>query len=195
MRKVIIFVLLLLFLGVVVILGAGISKKNVEKDVLQTGISRVEDVEKIPDVPVTLTIPQINVETTIESVGMDSQGRMDVPKNADNVAWYNLGNKPGSKGNAVIAGHFDKETGEPAVFFDIDKLSIGDTLTTTDVKGEKYNFSIVRIERYPYNDFPLQEVFGSSQDRFLNLITCQGEWDKETKNYSHRTVIYSKLID
>src|SRR6266849_8717779 len=61
--------------------------------------------------PKTISIPQINVSANIESVGMDKQGRMDIPQKADNVAWYNLGYKPGEKGNAVIDGHLDKQTG------------------------------------------------------------------------------------
>ena len=73
------------------------------------------------DLPQTLHIPKINVAAAIEQVGLDTQGRMDVPEDADNVAWYKLGYKPGQKGNAVLAGHYDKETGEPAVFWDISK--------------------------------------------------------------------------
>ena len=145
--------------------------------------------------PVKLTIPKLGVATSVESVGMDKKGRMDVPQNADNVAWYSLGYKPGDRGNAVIAGHFDKVTGAPAVFYNIENLQTGDKIVTTDAKGKAITFSVVKITKYPYDGFPLQEVFGTSTKRRLNLITCEGQWNSKTKNYSHRTVVYAEMIE
>ncbi len=118
---------------------------------------------------------------------------MDVPRNADNVAWYNLGFKPGAKGSAVLAGHYDKESGDPAVFWDINKLTKGDAVMVTDTSGNTYTYSVMRIVKYPYNDFPLQEVFGQSEKAMVNLITCQGNWDDGAQNYSHRMVVYTQL--
>ncbi|HZE87667.1 MAG TPA: class F sortase [Methylomirabilota bacterium] len=142
----------------------------------------------------TLSIPKINVSASIESVGMDSQGRMDIPKNADDAAWYNLGVKPGEKGNAVIDGHYDKASGAPAVFYNLTKLHAGDMIIIRDRQSKQYTFAVVRIQNYPYDNFPLQEVFGQSTQPMLNLITCEGTWNKTTKNYSHRTVVFAKLV-
>jgi hypothetical protein len=44
--------------------------------------------------PKTLSIPKIGVTANVEHVGMDNQGRMDIPRNSNNTAWYNLGPKP-----------------------------------------------------------------------------------------------------
>src|SRR5438128_2185263 len=66
--------------------------------------------------PTTIRIPAIHINARVESVGLDSEGHMAVPKVPANVAWYNLGPKPGEDGNAVIDGHIDTITGEPAVF-------------------------------------------------------------------------------
>lgn len=150
---------------------------------------------KHPDIPVTLTIPKLAIEADVESVGLDSNGDMDVPQDADNVAWYNLGYKPGEKGSAVIAGHFDKVSGAPAVFYDLEKLSIGDRVITKDKTGETTTFTVVRLATYPDDMFPLQEVFGQSQKSMLNLITCDGKWNKDTNSYSHRTVVYTEMSE
>ncbi len=146
-------------------------------------------------IPKTLRIPSINLEATIESVGMDAKGNMDTPKDSDNVAWYNLGYKPGTVGNAVIAGHYDKADGSPAVFWNLSKLAVGDKVMVTDENGSEQTFQVVRSEKYPYDQFPLQEVFGKSDKKMLNFITCQGEWNSEAKNYSHRSVIYTELVE
>lgn len=56
--------------------------------------------------PVRLKIPKINIDAAIESVGLTPEGAMDVPKSHTNVAWFNLGPRPGEQGSAVINGHF-----------------------------------------------------------------------------------------
>ncbi len=145
-------------------------------------------------IPQTLEVSRLNIKARIESVGQDSQGRMDVPKQDMNVAWYNLGAKPGERGNAVLAGHFDTPTGAPAIFYYLSKLQAGDELTISDDQGQKYKYKVVQTNSYDSNKFPLQEVFGSINKSRLNLITCEGVWNPTTKNYSQRLVVYSELI-
>jgi sortase (surface protein transpeptidase) len=143
--------------------------------------------------PQTLSIPKLGVNASIESVGMDSQGRMDVPSDPDDVAWYNLGFKPGQQGSAVIDGHFDKPSGAPAVFYDLAKLQAGDTLVITDTSGQKYTFAVTESKAYPFDSVPLQTIFDSTDKPRLNLITCDGVWNKNQKNYSQRLVVYAEL--
>lgn len=145
--------------------------------------------------PQTLRIPKINVVANVEQVGLDEKGNMDVPKDSDNVGWYKLGYKPGEKGNAVFAGHYDKETGAPAVFWDISKLESGDKIIVVDAQGKERTFIYKKTAKYPYNDFPIKEVFGDAEKPMLNLITCQGEWDSTSKNYSDRLVVSAELIE
>jgi sortase A len=143
--------------------------------------------------PKTLTIKKINVAAEIEHVGLDSQNRMDVPKNVKNVAWYKLGFKIGENGNAVIAGHLDTKSGAPAVFYKLNDLQNGDIVSVTDSSGKIANFRVTGKATFKYDQVPLEEVFGSSNRPKLNLMTCGGEWDEKSKNYSHRIVVYSEL--
>jgi sortase A len=159
-----------------------------------TSVSKEKEQMISFSVPKRLVIDKIGVDTQVESVGMDSQKQMGVPKNANNVAWFNLGYIPGSNGNAVIAGHYDKVDGSPAVFWDLSKLVKGDKVSLFDEKGNKLIFVVTRQAKYPYDNFPLQEVFGSASQPRLNFITCQGEWSASAKNYSHRSVVYTTLL-
>jgi len=147
-----------------------------------------------PGIPIAIVIPKINLHASVESVGMDSKGRMDVPKNANDTAWYSPGYKPGMSGSAVIDGHLDRVTGAPAVFWNLKFLSAGDDIIVSENNGLVYTFAVNRIMRYPYDSFPIKEVFGATKSPMLNLITCNGVWDKNSKNYSDRLVVYSKLI-
>ncbi len=144
-------------------------------------------------VPTKLSIPKLGVTADVESVGMDSQGRMDIPKDDFDVAWYHLGYKPGTMGSAVIDGHFDRASGAPAVFYNLNKLKSGDKILVSDNAGHTLTFVVTDQELYPFNDFPLQKVFNSTDQPRLNLITCDGVWNSSAHNYSQRLVIYATL--
>lgn len=146
-------------------------------------------------VPKTISIPKITVNAPIESVGLDAAGNMATPVNADNAAWYNLGYKLGQKGNAVLAGHYDKSSGAPAIFWNIPKLAAGDKIIVTDTAGKEYTYIVMTKEKYPYDKFPIEKVFGGAATSQLNLITCQGDWNAKTKNYSQRMVISAQLVE
>lgn len=143
--------------------------------------------------PQTLTIPKINLQAAVEAVGEDNLGRMDVPEKVDDVGWYKLGYKPGEKGSAVMDGHLDTATGAPAAFYYIDQLAVGDQVIVTDKNGKNFNFEVTRVQSYPFDQLPLQEVFASNDKPRLNLITCAGTWNSGSRNYSNRLVIYTEL--
>lgn len=200
------FIVIILILAIVigVIVGRAIFVKNSPPVVNPGGQSlgtlivatpTVGTQTITPDIPVRLSIPELGINTAVEQVGMDAQGRMDVPSNNVNVAWYNLGYRPGAEGNAVIDGHLDTVTGAPAVFYYLSNLHPGDEIIVTDASSHTFHFKVTDIENYPYDQFPLQEVFGAYNKPRLNLITCEGTFNNATHNYSHRTVVYSVLAD
>lgn len=143
--------------------------------------------------PVTLTIPSINVNASIEYVGENQKGEMDIPKKAENVAWYQYGFMPGEAGNAVLAGHLDTVSGQPAVFYNVDELKPGDAVIIKDINNNSLTFRVSDTVNYALADFPMQKVFGASDKQQLNLITCTGQFNNQTRLYSHRTVVYTQL--
>ncbi len=143
--------------------------------------------------PSKIVIPTLGLETQVEIVGQDSQGRMDVPKADANVAWYQLGAKPGEIGSAVVAGHYDSKTGGPAVFYELSSLQPGDEINVVGAQNEQLTFVVEKIETYKDATFPVKTVFSQNDARRLNLITCAGTFDKTAKNYSDRTVVFTKL--
>lgn len=145
--------------------------------------------------PELLSIPKINVSAKVEFVGLDKEGKMDIPKDVWNVAWYKLGAKPGEKGNAVFAGHLDQKDGSPAIFWDLNKLNEGDIITVKDKDNKEFTYKVVAKAVYDLNKFPLEEVFGVNKKARLNLITCKGAWDKQSQTYSERLVVYSELVN
>ena len=141
--------------------------------------------------PMRLKIPGISVDSAIEYVGLTSDGAMDAPKSPDEVAWYNLGPRPGENGSAVLAGHFGWKNGKAAVFDDLDKLRQGDKLYVVDDTGEIISF-VVRESRSYDPRADASDVFILNDGKaHLNLITCEGVWDKVLKSYSKRLVVFT----
>ncbi|MDP3970863.1 MAG: class F sortase [bacterium] len=141
--------------------------------------------------PARLTIPVISVDAVVIPVGLTSDGAMDVPKDPAEVAWYSLGPRPGEKGSAVIAGHYDWINNESAVFDNLSKLSKGDKIFVEDENGETITFVVREIRTYGKDD-DASDVFGSDDDKaHLNLITCTGVWNKAEKTYSERLIVFT----
>ena len=141
--------------------------------------------------PIRLKIPKINVDAAVEYVGRTSNGKMDIPKSLDNVAWFKLGARPGGIGSSVIAGHYGWRNGKTAVFDKLYKLSKGDEIYVEDEDGSVTTF-VVRESRKYDPDADASDVFGSNNGTaHLNLVTCAGDWDEVSQTFSKRLVVFT----
>jgi sortase A len=153
-----------------------------------------EDVdEPVPGKPVRFQIDAIDVDAAIEYVGVDDDGNMDVPQEWENVAWYEPGTVPGDRGNSVIAGHYDSYT-DPAVFYDLNELEVGDIVRVITEDGEEVEFEITELELVHVDDADTSKIFGNTDERNLNLITCEGAWDPDAGMYDERLIVYTTLV-
>jgi LPXTG-site transpeptidase (sortase) family protein len=142
--------------------------------------------------PVRLKIPTIRVDAAIEYVGVTPTGEMDTPKNYSNTAWYQLGPRPGERGNAAIAGHVDSKTGK-AVFWDLARLKPGDEVFVDGDDGVTRRFVVVDLASYDRNNAPLEQIFGQTSEFHLNLITCDSTstFDRSKGSYAANVVVYT----
>lgn len=147
-----------------------------------------------PGLPVRLRIPALNIDSAIYYVSIAPDGAMDVNKNPDKVAWYQLGPRPGTAGSAVIAGHYGWEAGEGSVFNELHTLKTGDVLSIEDDKRRVISFAVRESREYDPGA-NADEVFNSNDGKaHLNLITCGGVWNESQKTYSHRLVTFTDQI-
>ena len=162
---------------------------------LQPIVSKLSAPEKTkPGLPSHLIIPEIGVSTIIAPAGLTADGAMDIKKDPDNVAWYNLGPRPGETGSAVIAGHYGWENGKGSIFNDLHVLKVGDTLSVNDEKGLVTSF-VVRESRSYDPNADASSVFRSNDGKsHLNLITCEGVWSNAEQTYSRRLVVFTDKI-
>ena len=199
-----IFIFLLLVLGFFLISSAGIAKNLREafkKQVTNQATAVASSIGNIfsgtktgttSQTSAKLVISKINVSAEVEEVGKNSAGEMDVPSDIDKVAWFKLGSYPGNAGSAVISGHFDGEHGQTAVFTNLRKLTQGDEVDYITLDGKTIKF-VVRETKLYGADQIVPEVFTTNGESHLNLITCAGSWDNDTKEFSQRLVVFCDL--
>jgi sortase A len=165
-----------------------------DDSVRQSEVGDDEEVEEpIPGKPVRLQIDAIDVDAAMEYVGVDDDGNMDVPQEWENVAWYEPGTAPGDRGNSVIAGHYDSYT-DPAVFYDLNELEVGDIVRVITEDGEELEFEVTELELVHVDDADTSKIFGKTDERNLNLITCEGAWDPAAGMYDERLIVYTTLV-
>jgi LPXTG-site transpeptidase (sortase) family protein len=143
-------------------------------------------------IPAKIEIPAIDVQAHVEQVGTIKNGQMGVPKDFHSVGWYKDGAMPGDHGNAVMAGHVDSKTG-PAVFYKLESLKKGDQIIVSDKEGKRLTFEVIRTEAYPRKNAPVDQVFGFSYRKKMNLITCTGNFNRDEGTHEKRLVVYTEL--
>lgn len=156
----------------------------------------VADSESSSDarVPIRITIPKIDVDTTVEPVGLTEDGAMDAPRGPAETGWFSFGTRPGEIGSAVISGHSGWKNNIPAAFDELNKLRVGDKISVADDNGAITTFIVRKIQTYDPNA-DASDVFSSSDGKaHLNLITCEGIWNKISKSSSKRLVVFTDYL-
>lgn len=148
--------------------------------------------------PVRLTIPKIAVDAGFQYNGLASDGTMEIPTTITEVGWFTGSVRPGEKGAAVITGHVAQirkgALTKQGVFYNLNKLRPGDTLSVLDDKGKTITF-VVRESRLYDPSADATSVFTSEDNgAHLNIITCEGTWNPDDLSYSKRLVLFTDLV-
>ncbi|WP_114423657.1 class F sortase [Nocardioides houyundeii] len=147
-----------------------------------------------PSVPVSLTIPSIGASSDLVGLGMERDRTVEVPRDADQAGWYELGTSPGQPGSAVILGHVDSTRG-PAVFHRLRELVPGAHVRVVLADGAVETFAVSRLETVRNDDFPAQRVYAGTPDRpTLTLVTCGGEYDAARGGYQANVIAYAEHL-
>ena len=146
-------------------------------------------------IPRTLDIPSIGVHTRVMSLGLQSDGTVEVPPlDRDAPAgWYKNLSTPGEPGPAVILGHVDSARDGPAVFYRLRELRPGARLSIDRADGSTAHFVVRSVARYPKKDFPTAAVYGPRPGAELRLVTCGGSFDALRRHYRDNIVVFAAM--
>lgn len=168
------------------------GSSSLPTDVKPTDPNYIQNYKVAPTLPQLLTIKKIGVNARILQVSVDKDNRMEVPKTAYDVAWYNGSSRPGENGAMVIDGHV-QGVGGPAIFSDLKKLNTGDVVAVTRGDGKVFNYTVAKTETVAVSDLDMGKLLVSADTAKpgLNLITCAGAYDRNADEFNSRMVVYT----
>jgi LPXTG-site transpeptidase (sortase) family protein len=147
--------------------------------------------------PTHVTIPALNVDTTVVTVGLDVDRAVEVPENIDIVGWYEHAAAPGSQaGSAVLVGHRDGSGGRKGAFYSIGNLEIGERVEVVTEFGTAVQYEVVSRELIDNSDFDANaaRLFAVDGSPRLTLITCGGLYDRTNGGYQANVVVTAEPI-
>jgi Sortase domain len=162
-----------------------------------------------PDVK--FVVPKFGIDAPVTYRKVPPSGVMPNPEGPDDVAYYdfsgfeNYGGAPGLGGNAIFAGHVDSGskpcdngTVPPpceAVLWDLNNLNVGDTIEI-QADGKTYTYEVKTNQPVSasLNDGTWDQIVSSTEEETLTIITCGGDFNRETHEYNNRQVVTASLV-
>ncbi len=153
-------------------------------------------------------IPRFNVDAPITYRAVGGDGIMPNPESPDDVAYYDFsawpgkGGRPGA-GNPIFAGHVDSGH-QPcnygavpppceAVLWDLNNLAVGDEIHVV-MDGTLFKYAVTSNEPVNATTGPWDQIVSSTAEPTLTIITCGGDFNRDTGEYDKRQVVKAKFL-
>lgn len=172
-------------------------------DGLEGGILPIDNgvvVSSLPEQRTTweLIVPTAGLKSAIVRVGRTSSGAMGSPDNPYVIGWLDSSAEPGAVGNLLLAGHRDFEDKDgnvgTGVCWELVNTAVGDQMIVRDSdNGIYYVYTVTEAVTVNPRDRAARKYLRNSDERIITLITCEGSFNAETHQYSHRRVVVGVL--
>lgn len=145
-----------------------------------------------------LIIPKIGVDAPFTYKVVPGSGQMPNPNGPEDVAYYDfsdwagMGGVPGLGGNVVLAGHVDYINHGPAVFWELDQLTVGDRVQIRMKDGTVIEYAIEFNKHIDADAAPWEAIVGGTSEESITLITCGGEFS--AGHYSDRQILWGRRV-
>jgi hypothetical protein len=148
-----------------------------------------------PTHPRQLVISKLGIDANILPMGT-TRGILNAPVSAWDVGWYDESGLPGlDAGALLIDGHVNDALNSPGVFYKLLSLSPGDQIDVERGDGQHFVYSVVDAKQEPLQDVDMNAMLQSATPgkQGLNLITCGGTYNYETKTYDDRVLVFAVM--
>ncbi|TKV60372.1 class F sortase [Nakamurella flava] len=139
-------------------------------------------------IPVGFALPRLDVQAPIDPVGQ-VDGELEVPEDIRRLGWWTgSAAAGGSAGTTVLDGHIDSPQGR-GVFFHLQEVEPDDEVVLTVAGGATVTYKVTERRSYHKADGLPAEVFASTDQPKLVLITCGGRYDFAQASYDDNIVV------
>jgi len=180
-----------------IIVSQPITSK-VDVDGTQKTTEQKKEYSVAPERPRQLIIDSLGIDTNILPMSVLASGALDAPKTAWDVGWYNGSALPGAGyGALLIDGHVNDSLDRPGVFAAIGTLKSGDILKIQRGDGAEFSYNVKLVEQKPTSQVDMNRLLRPATEgkEGVNLITCGGTYNKQTKTYDDRILVYSERVN
>jgi len=139
-----------------------------------------------------LVIGRLGVDAPIENVGLEGRV-MQVPRDPHVVGWWSAGARPGADhGSVVVVGHINY-AGVSGALSVLTRARPGDVVTLRE-GSTSLRYRIVAVHSYPKSIGLPSDLFSTTGEPRLVLITCGGAFDSSSGNYVDNIVGYARPV-
>jgi sortase (surface protein transpeptidase) len=151
-----------------------------------------------------MRIPALGIDAPIGRRVVAADGQLADPSGPSDVVlydfsgWRGYGGMPGGGGNAIFAGHVDRNAFlayagvrylGPGIFYQLRQLEEGDSIEVT-AAGRTYRYHVIWVRETNAKLENWAAIMSSDvKPEAITLITCGGGFDDERGEYTHRTVV------
>jgi len=156
--------------------------------------SQITSVQK--ETPMRIIIDKIGVDAKILANGLDQNGMMETPNSLFDVGWYDQSARIGDTLHPILlSGHYGI-TAKPGIFHKLGELKNGDQFKIIGEYGVLAEYEIVSTESNISEQIDMEKIYNKDDDKTETavLITCDGEYDPATFDYSNRLIVYAKRV-
>ncbi|MCC2322344.1 class F sortase [Cellulomonas xiejunii] len=140
--------------------------------------------------PVRLVIPDLGLDMPIDAVGVEEDGTMEIPQDADRAGWYRYGPAPASpEGATVVAAHVDSWTTGIGPFSRLRDVPAGARVEVTTSDGVVHAYVVRDVTQVPKSDAPVEQWFDRTGAPRIVLVTCGGAFDREVGHYADNVAV------
>jgi Sortase domain len=139
--------------------------------------------------PIRLALPALAIDAPVVPVGVQPGGGMAIPDDPKVLGWWQGGARTGDRGTVVLAGHVDTAQAGAGALFPLSRAVPGQHVLLTTSQGTR-DYVINAVRAYLKADLP-SEVFATTGQSRLALITCGGPFDPRTRQYADNLVVYA----
>lgn len=152
--------------------------------------------EMAASTPLRVSIPALGLDAELLQTGIRADGTLEVPPGHEGApaSWYDRSPSPGERGASVLLGQVNSLEDESGVFFALEQLQGGETVSVARADGTTAVFEVYRVESFDKGSFPTREVYYPTPEAELRLITCDGV-DGQPGAYPNNLVVFAKLVE
>lgn len=140
--------------------------------------------------PTRVTVPDLGIDMPVDPVGVEDDGTMEIPQDADRAGWYRFGPAPADpEGATVVAAHVDSWTTGVGPFSLLRDVAVGARVELTTADGTVHAYTVQEVVQVPKGDAPVERWFDRSGAPRIVLVTCGGAFDREVGHYSDNVAV------